>query len=169
MLFRNFNLNRNPNTCQRIEMVQTYITMMEKFALDEDKTELEKFLKYLFIKEFSISEKDAWKLILFIENDIQKIMSSEIEKDISPKTKDKIQTIRKSIDFQASPKANHIRSIARTFLRRQISNLESLSLDDLNPNPFLIRNLDQRYTRNHRGTCLSKNYKINCNFLWNVF
>ncbi|MHA1251720.1 MAG: PmeII family type II restriction endonuclease [Candidatus Helarchaeota archaeon] len=117
---------------------------------------VQNFIKYLLIKEYKIKKEKAIRISCqFV--DLDEFLNYEFEnlKNIkSPSgrplirlTKKEIEKLNKIkhdnlIDPKKSLHENFIRIIGRNFINTQIRNINSINLDILNPNPFLINALN---------------------------
>ncbi len=114
------------------------------------------FIKYLLIKEYSFSKHKAnqiscqfvdLKEFLYYDFENLKNLKSPSGKTLIKLNENEIKKLDKIkydnlIDLTKYISENYIRIIARDFIKTQIKNLNSISLDRLNPNPFLINALN---------------------------
>ncbi len=119
--------------------------------MDEESDILYDFLLFLLTREYGISSStarrfasqfDSLEEVLNHKDRIGLLTRATGEKLIVHKgTVAKIKNALDAINPQLSLQQNYILSIGRVFSRRQIENIQKLTLDDINPNPFLLKAL----------------------------
>ena len=82
----------------------------------------------------------------FTESDFQELRKPNGHRitNLSSNLHSIISSRRNYVDPKKTVKENHILCAARGALRKILDNVDTLTLDDLNPNPFLIKILKQK-------------------------